>query len=217
MDLKTLLGEDLYQQVQAKIDAQNASVTDVNRRVKLVDLSDGGYVGREKYDHSINELNRSVNELKEQATQKESDLADLQAKLSAAQADASKLADAQTAVASLQAKYDEDRKGWEAKNAKQRYEYMVRERANQIDFSSKAAKKEFINDALKAEFKIDGDNLLGYNDFLEKYKTEDPSAFKVVEEPTNENPTIVLPKDKRPEEKSAWNFNFSGVRPKPEG
>ena len=50
MELKELLGDDLYKQVQAKIDEKNSTETDKLKHVRYTDLSEGKYVSKEKYD-----------------------------------------------------------------------------------------------------------------------------------------------------------------------
>lgn len=48
MELKELLGEELYKQVQAKIDEKNSAETDKLKHVRYTDLSEGKYVSKEK-------------------------------------------------------------------------------------------------------------------------------------------------------------------------
>lgn len=214
MELKALLGDDLYAQVQAKIDAQNAAENDPAKRVKLVDLSEGNYVGREKYDSNVAGLRQQVTDLQAQVSQRETDVADLQNKLTAASSDATKLTEAQKAVTDLQAKYDKERQNWEKKNAQQKYEFMVKEQVNGLKFTSRAAKNEFTRAAIASEFKTEGDTLIGFTDFLEKYKTDDPAAFVAEQKEDPAPPQIVLPKNGgAPAEKPLFGFSFQGVRP----
>lgn len=57
MELKELLGEELYKQVQAKIDEKNSAETDKLKHVRYTDLSEGKYVSKEKYDSELEKLN----------------------------------------------------------------------------------------------------------------------------------------------------------------
>ncbi len=57
MELKELLGDDLYKQVQAKIDEKNSTETDKLKHVRYTDLSEGKYVSKEKYDSELEKLN----------------------------------------------------------------------------------------------------------------------------------------------------------------
>ena len=50
MELKELLGEDLYKQVQEKIDTMNSKEPDKLKHIRYADLSEGNYVSKAKYD-----------------------------------------------------------------------------------------------------------------------------------------------------------------------
>lgn len=202
MTLKEVLGEELYAQVDAKINEINTNQPDKAKHVRFVDLGEGGYVSRVKYDDKINGLTQQVSDLQGQITQRDTDLAGLNDRLTAAQADAGQLAEAQKQLSALQSRYDKDSKAWEAKSAAQAYEYAVKSKANELKFSSTAAKKEFIREAIAAQFKQDGETLLGYTDFVTKYQENDPGAF-VTETPpadpaADPSPTIVLPGKSNP-------------------
>ncbi|MCD8008151.1 MAG: phage scaffolding protein [Clostridiales bacterium] len=49
MKLEELLGPELYQQVQAKIDKANEGQEDKLKHIRYADLSEGGYVSKDKY------------------------------------------------------------------------------------------------------------------------------------------------------------------------
>ena len=49
MELKELLGEELYKQVQERLDAVNANEPDKLKHVRYEDLSEGNYVSKTKY------------------------------------------------------------------------------------------------------------------------------------------------------------------------
>ena len=202
MTLREVLGEELFAQVDAKINEINANQPDKTKHVRFADLSEGGYVSRSKYDDKVNGLTQQVTDLQGQITQRDADLAGLNEQLTAAQADAGQLAEAQKQLSTLQSKYDKDSKAWEAKNAQQAYEYAIRSKANELKFTSAAAKKDFVREAIAAQFKQDGEVLLGYTDFVAKYRESDPGAFvsdaPAEPTPTEPTPTIVLPGKSNP-------------------
>ena len=199
MTLQEVLGEELFAQVDAKINEVNANQPDKTKHVRFADLSEGGYVSRSKYDDKVNGLTQQVTDLQSQITQRDTDLAGLNEQLTSAQADAGQLAEAQKQLSALQSKYDKDSKAWEAKNAQQAREYAIRNVANEQKFSSAAAKRDYIRELIAdSNVKMDGDALIGYTDFMAKYQTNNPDAF--VQEtppadpaPTDPAPTIVLP------------------------
>ena len=222
MKLNELLSPELYQQVQARIDEVNAGQTDKTKHVRFADLSEGGYVSVDRFNSQVNGLTQQVNDLTGQITQRDADITDLQGKLTAAQGDASKLTEVQTQLGNLQTKYQQDQQTWAANVTKQRKEFLVREQANGLNFTSAAAKRDFISQAQGKDFQLDGDTLVGYVDFLTKYKAENPGALvdQAPADPANPNnppkPQIVLPKNPKPDgDKAVFGFHFNGVRPKP--
>lgn len=218
MKLNELLPPELFQQVQARIDEANAGQTDKTKHVRFADLSEGGYISVERHNSQINGLNGQIADLTGQISQRDTDITNLQERLTAAQNDASKLTEVQTQLTGLQSKYAQDQQEWAAKNAKQHREFLVREQANGLNFSSSAAKRDFLSQANAKDFQVDNDTLIGYTDFLNKYMAENPGAL-VEQQPTDpvvEKPQIVLPKNQKPDpDKSVFGFHFNGVRPKP--
>lgn len=126
--------------------------------------------------------------LQGQVTQRDTDLSALNEKLTAAQADASKLPEAQKPLTDFQSRYDTEKQEWAQKAVQQAYEYTVRDRANGLTFSSSAAKKEFIRGAVEKKFQVDGDSLLGFDDYVTTYKEADPDAFKAEPQKPKEPP-----------------------------
>ena len=73
MELKELLGEELYKQVQERLDAVNANEPDKLKHVRYEDLSEGNYVSKAKYsileaekanlEGQINTLNNTITTL----------------------------------------------------------------------------------------------------------------------------------------------------------
>lgn len=178
-----------------------------------------------KFSTEKDTLTAKANDLQGQLDARDADIRDLQGKLTAAQTDAGKLTEATQQLNGLQAKYDAERQEWAQKQAQQAYEFAVKQKANELKFSSAAARKDFVREAIDAQLKMDGDTLLGYSDFVEKYKAGDPGAF-VADAPTEQNPgsgqestpppLITLPKNNpKPAEPGAFGFHFNGVRPAP--
>ena len=49
MELKEICGEELWKQVEQKITEANAGVTDELKKIHFADLSEGGYISKDKY------------------------------------------------------------------------------------------------------------------------------------------------------------------------
>lgn len=175
-----------------------------------------------KLQSQVDTLNGQVSDLQGQIAQRDADMKDLQTKLTNAQADTTKLTEAQDALTSLQSKYDTEKQDWEKKTAQLAYEYQVRERANGLKFSSNAAHNEFVREAIAKQFQTEGDKLLGFDDYVTAYKEKDPGAF--AQEQTTPDPAPKEPKPnivtgtsgKQPApDTKAFGFHFGGVRAMP--
>lgn len=217
MNLKDLLSPELYEQVQARIDEANAGQTDKTKLVRFADLSEGRYVSVDRFNSQRDTLNQQITDLTEQITQRDNDLADLNTRLTAAQNDAAELENVRGQVTSLQEQYNADKQDWENKLAEQKYTSAVRERSSAIRFSSPAAQRDFIRSVTEKKLQMDGETLLGYDDFLAKYAADNPGA--IVTEPDNDPtppPTITLPTTKpKAAGENIFGFHFGGVRPHP--
>lgn len=195
-------------------------------KLNLVNLADGGYVSQAKFDDKVNGLTQQVTDLQGQIAQRDTDMSDLKNKLTAAQTDATKLGEVQQSFSDLQSKYNTDKTAYEKKLSDQAYEFRVRELAGGLQFSSVSARKAFIQEAIGKGFKMDGESLLGYEDFVTKYKADDPGAFAAAKAPDdggepnggkpNNAPAIVLPGNgKSGDNAGPFHFSFNGVRPAP--
>ena len=163
------------------------------------DIENAKATAAKKFDTERETLQGQITELQEQVTQRDTDLKSIQDQLSAAQEDTGKLAKAQESLKELQSKYDNDRKSWEEKNKQQAYEFAVRERAGEIEFSSAGAKRDFIREAIGKNFVMENGTLLGFEEYVNIYKETDPGAFvpekptATPEDDTTPKPDIVLP------------------------
>lgn len=217
--LKTLFADGPLSYEQLENAASKAGL-------KVGDLSSGAYVAKDKLDSRVNALNQQISDLNNQIKQRDTDLTALNEKLTAAQTDASKLTDAQTALTALQSKYDKDTADYQQKLNSQAYDFALREASAGLKFSSNAAKRAFIEDANKKGLKLDDGKLLGWDDYVNGYRTNDPGAF-VADAPADPSagnppgtPNIVLPSGAGKSSDAGgdaglFHFNFAGVRPDP--
>jgi len=118
----------------------------------------------------------------EEIKKRDGDLASLQEQLKNADVDATKVKDLNDKIASMQEENEKATKAYEKQLESQRYEFAIKERASGLKFSSASAKKSFIADAIAKDMRLDGDNVLGFDEFVEAYKKDDAAAFSDAEE-----------------------------------
>jgi chromosome segregation ATPase len=157
-------------------------------KANFTDLAEGKYVSKNKYDSDLSAKTKEIETLNSTIGTRDTDLADLKKQLEDAGTDAEKLANLTNDLSSLQGKYDADVKSYKEQLKKQAYEFAVRDFAGTQKFSSKAAKRDFINSMIAKELKMEKDTILGAMDFVESYKTENADAF-VVDTPPLDNIT----------------------------
>lgn len=170
-----------YEQFQKIVKEANA---------KFADLSEGEYVSKGKYDDELASLNAQIETLNGTIGTRDTDLETLKKQLEEAGTDAEKLSALSNDFATLQGKYDADIKSYKEQLKKQAYEFAVKDFANKQKFTSNAAKRDFIQSMLAKGLKMEGDSILGAEDFKTAYSTDNADAF-VVEAPAPEPaPTI---------------------------
>lgn len=154
--------------------------------VKFADVTDGKYVSVNKYQDDLKAKDKEIENLNGTLKTRDTDLETLKTQLSEAGTDAEKLENLNTQLTNLQNKYDTDTKAYQAQLAKQGYEFAVREFAATKNFTSGAAKRDFINQMINRELKMskDGKSIIGAEDFVTEYSADNSDAF-VVE---NDNP-----------------------------
>lgn len=149
---------------------------------KFTDLSEGKYVSKAKYDDDIVSKDNSIAQLNDTIKQRDKDLSELQTKLNDAGTDATKLSELQTSFDSLQTKYAEATKAYQQQLEDQKYKFAVKEYANSLEFTSQAAKRDFIRAMNEEKLKMKGDALIGADDFKSVWSADNVDAFPVKQE-----------------------------------
>lgn len=170
MNLQELLGEELFTQVDAKIQEQNKGIEDKLKQVRFVDLSEGGYVSKEKYGELDTEKKGIEKQLKDaNATIKSYKDMDIEKiKQSAADWETKYNEDTQK----LQQQIESDRKAFAAER------YIAGQKIKS-PLSRKAILQEFMNQNL--EYK-DG-AFVGAEEYMKKVREQYPDEFEQKEEP----------------------------------
>lgn len=159
---------------------------------KFVDLTEGQYVSRQKYDDDISTRDTQITTLNTTIQTRDQDLATLRQTLDEA-GDISALKQASQDLASLQQKYDTETKQYQRQLRQQAYEFAVTEYVNGQNFTSKAAKNDFRNQMIAKKLQFEDGKLIGADDFKAIYAQEDPDAFAVDAPAPAPVPTFVQP------------------------
>ena len=198
---------------------------------KFVDLSEGKYVSKSKYDSDlrakdtqIEGLNGQITTLNDTIATRDTDLAGLQTQLAEAGQDASKLSELTTQFTSLKQKYETDTQNYQSQIKQQAYEFAVREFANTKKFTSQAAKRDFTQAMIAKGLQMEGTKLIGGEDFVSIYSAENADAFAVEAPAPAPAPTPAPAPAPVPEivaptpgptpsgDKDGFSFNFSRLR-----
>lgn len=192
---------------------------------KFVDLSEGAYVSKQKYTDELAQRDTRITTLTDTISARDTDLAKLQQTLKDA-GDLDALKGASKDLAELQKKYDKETRAYQTQLAKQAYEFAVKEFANSKKFTSSAAKRDFTRALLEKDLKLENDRIIGADDFVQMYQTENADAF-VIEQQNNDpapqpKPQFVNPTqggEPSPTEVNPFveAFHFTGVRPMSKG
>lgn len=177
MTLKEILEE--AQAEDGTLTIESIEEVIANNHVKFADLNEGKYVSKHKYEDDIKAKDTEINGLNETLKSRDTDLTDLQAKLAEAGTDAEKLSTLSTDLTSLQTKYNEDTKALQDQLANQARDFAIREYASTKQFSSAAARRDYISTMQKSDLiKLDKNgDLKGLTDFDEDYSKENADAF----------------------------------------
>lgn len=143
---------------------------------KFVDLTEGNYVSKQKFENEISQKDTRITELTNTISARDTDLATLQQTLKDA-GDVDALKQASKDLADLQKRYDKETKDYQAQLSRQAYEFAVKEFANSKNFSSKAAKRDFTQAMLAKNLQLEDGRIIGAEDFVDIYAKDNDDAF----------------------------------------
>lgn len=146
-------------------------------KAKFTDLSEGRYVDRQKYEDDLAKKETEIATLNDTITTRNADLDALKTQLQNAGSDAGKLDELTQNLTSLQAKYDADTAALQTKLSAQAYEFAVRDFAGKQKFSSEAARRDFTRSMIDKKLPMEGDMIMGAEDYMKAYAKTNADAF----------------------------------------
>ena len=169
--LKAILGEDLYKQLEEKVNAHNGNEANKENQIKLGNLGSGEYVGRGKFDSEIEKLNALLSGKDTELQTANNLIAELQKATKGNEEMQIKFTEYQNQVAQLQAQLQETKVKSALKVA------LLSEKAVDIDYLTFK-----VNEKLKGEGETleldENENIKGWDDLLSGLKTQFPAQFE---------------------------------------
>ena len=155
--MKSILGEELYGQVEEKVNAHNAAEENKDKQVKIENINGGGYVSKEKYltlktkaDGLEEQLGTANTEIQ---SYKEMDIDGIKQK-----------------AQEWETKYATDTQALQEKMNQQTYQFEAERYLGNYKFSSELAKKAAVSEFLKKKFQLQDGKFLGADDFMKQMK-----------------------------------------------
>ena len=182
--LKDLLGEDLFKQIESKINEHNGNEANKDKQIKLANLGAGEYVGKGKYD-SLNEM------LSGKQTELDAAnglIAELKKGAKGNEESQGKITNYETVtIPQLQAQLAETQRRYALKLA------LMSENCSDVDYASYKL-LENLKENGKALELDENENIKGWNDLISGLKTQIPNQF-----PTGTNGRKVLGDNRLPD------------------
>lgn len=169
--LKALLGEELYSQIESKINEHNGNEANREKQIKLANLGGGEYVSKGKYDSEIEKLNNLLNGKTSELDSANTLIAELKKGTKGNEELQGKITGYETQVADLQKQLAETKIKSAVKVG------LLAEKCNDIDYVMFKMEEK-----MKAEGKTfeldDNEKIKGWDDLLSGVKTQLPNQFE---------------------------------------
>ena len=161
--LKEILGDELFATVSEKINAYNGNEKNKDKQIKLTNLTDGGYVSKEKYTSLETENNSKISELEKANTL----IAELKKSMKSDEGIQNKISEYETQVANLNDELAKTKLESAIKVS------LLEAKANDIDYLTFKLKEQ--GDALELD---ENGKIKGWNDKISALKTKFPNQFE---------------------------------------
>lgn len=159
--------------------------------IKLVNLADGNYVSKSKYEDDLRAKDTNIQTLTSTISERDKALGELKKQLENAGTDAEQLKELQNKLTTLEQKAETDKANYETALKKEVTKGACKDFASNYKFTSAAAKREFVNFLIAKDPELSDGKLIGANDLYEQYKAENEDSFLKEEDP--EPPTPPAP------------------------
>lgn len=204
--LKEILGEDLFKQVESKLNEHNGNEANADKQIKLANLGGGDYVAKGKHDSEIEKLNTllsgktteldTANGLIEQLKKGTKGNEELQGKINTYETET---------IPNLQQQLQETRIKAAIKVA------LLSEKALDVDYLTYQLEKKLKEQEKSLELD-ENDNIKGWDDLRSDLKTQFPTQF---ENGTGNSKGQVIEPNKLPDPNKGNGFTKAELLKKP--
>ena len=169
--LKAILGEELYKQIEAKINEHNGNEANAGNQIKIGNLGNGEYVAKGKHDSEIEKLNALLSGKNTELETANSLIADFKKNTKGNEELQGKITGYETQVADLQKQLAETKIKAALKVA------LLSEKAVDIDYLTFKV-NEKLAEQKKALELDENDNIKGWDELKAELKTQFPTQFE---------------------------------------
>lgn len=170
--LKQILGDDLYSQVESKVNSYNSDEKNKNNQVKIVNLSEGNYVGKDKFEAKeteITDLKQQLDNANKQIDDfKEMDIDSIK-----------KTAD------DYKQKFEQAQKEADTKIKEMQYDSDLTEYMKTLKINDEVHAENLKKMIKEKNLPFENGKLIGGDDVVNMYKEKYPSVFKAEEDIPN--------------------------------
>lgn len=169
--LKELLGDDLFKQVEAKINEHNGNEANKENQIKIGNLGSGEYVGKGKHDSELEKVNTLLSTKTTELETANNLIADLKKNNKGNEDLQGKINGYETQVEKLQQELQETKIKSALKVA------LLSEKALDIDYLTFKVNEKLAEQGKALELD-ENDNIKGWDDVLSGLKTQFPTQFE---------------------------------------
>ena len=188
--LKAILGDELFQQVEAKINEHNGNEANKDSQVKIANIGAGEYVGKGKHDSEIEKLNQLLSGKDTELTTANELIAELKKGTKGNEELQGKITGYESQVADLQKQLHETKLKSALKVA------LLAEKVADIDYLTFKVNEKLAEQGKTLELN-DNENIKGWDDLISGLKTQFPTQFESATDNTVVEENILPDSEKR--------------------
>lgn len=166
--LKNVLGDELYGQVESKVNGFNSDAQNKDKQIKIVNLTDGGYVSLEKYQALETKSNGLETQLGEAnntiKSYKDMDIDGIK-----------------KSASDWERKYKDDTAALQGKLDLQEKTFAAERYLDGQKIKSKLSRKQILHDFLEQDLKFKDGVFAGADEYMKKVREQYPEEFETEE------------------------------------